>query len=77
MVYPVRQRWFASRTQMANEPTYVDEGERISSAKIYYHAGLDIIFITRSSAGRPPANSALRKDMPSCGKPTGANTSRT
>ena len=42
MVYPVRQRWFASRTQMANEPTYVDEGERITSAKIYYHAGLDI-----------------------------------
>ena len=42
MVYPVRQCWFASRTQMANEPTYVDEGERITSAKIYYHAGLDI-----------------------------------
>ena len=42
MVYPVRQCWFASGTQMANEPTYVDEGERISSAKIYYHAGLDI-----------------------------------
>ena len=42
MVYPVRQKWFASRTQMANEPTYVDEGERITSAKIYYHAGLDI-----------------------------------
>src|SRR5579864_6216673 len=42
MVYPVRQRWFASRTQMANEPTYVDEGERITTAKIYYHAGLDI-----------------------------------
>ena len=42
MVYPVRQRWFASRTQIANEPTYVDEGERITSAKIYYHAGLDI-----------------------------------
>lgn len=42
MVYPVRQRWFASRTQMANEPTYVDEGERITSSKIYYHAGLDI-----------------------------------
>jgi murein DD-endopeptidase MepM/ murein hydrolase activator NlpD len=42
MVYPVRQRWFASRTQMANEPTYVDAGERITSAKIYYHAGLDI-----------------------------------
>jgi hypothetical protein len=42
MAYPVQQRWFASRTQMANEPTYVDEGERITSAKIYYHAGLDI-----------------------------------
>ena len=42
MVYPVRQRWFASRTQMGNEPTYVDEGERITSNKIYYHAGLDI-----------------------------------
>ena len=42
MVYPVRQLWFASRTQMANEPTYVDGGERITSAKIYYHAGLDI-----------------------------------
>ena len=42
MVYPVRQRWFASRTQMANEPTYVDAGERITSAKVYYHSGLDI-----------------------------------
>lgn len=41
-VYPVRQRWFASRTQMANEPTYVDAGEQITSAKIYYHSGLDI-----------------------------------
>lgn len=42
MVYPLRQKWFASSTQMANEPTYVDEGERITTAKIYYHAGLDI-----------------------------------
>ena len=42
MLYPVHERWFASRTQMANEPTYVDEGERITSRKIYYHAGLDI-----------------------------------
>jgi len=33
MVYPVRQRWFASRTQMANEPTYVDGGERITSGR--------------------------------------------
>jgi len=42
MVYPVRQLWFASRTQMGNEPTYVDEGERITTKQIYYHAGLDI-----------------------------------
>jgi len=42
MLYPVRQRWFASRTQMGNEPTYVDGGERITTEKIYYHAGLDI-----------------------------------
>jgi len=41
-VYPVRQRWFASATQMANEPTYVDEIERPSARRIYYHSGLDI-----------------------------------
>jgi murein DD-endopeptidase MepM/ murein hydrolase activator NlpD len=41
-VYPVRQRWFASMTQMANEPTYVDGVEDPSRRKIYYHAGLDI-----------------------------------
>jgi len=41
-VYPVRQRWFATRTQMANEPTYVDNGESIGSRRIYYHSGLDI-----------------------------------
>ena len=42
LVYPVRQVWFASRTQMANEPTYVDEGESIGTQRIYYHSGLDI-----------------------------------
>ncbi|MGD0127806.1 MAG: PKD domain-containing protein [Terriglobia bacterium] len=42
MLYPVRQSWFASGTQMGNEPTYVDHGERITTEKIYYHAGLDI-----------------------------------
>jgi murein DD-endopeptidase MepM/ murein hydrolase activator NlpD len=41
-VYPVRQRWFATRTQMANEPTHVDGGESIGSRRIYYHSGLDI-----------------------------------
>src|ERR1017187_10406181 len=42
LAYPVRQVWFASRTQMANEPTYVDDGERIGAGRIYYHSGLDI-----------------------------------
>lgn len=41
-VYPVRQQWFASGTQMANEPTFVDGGEDPSRQKIYYHSGLDI-----------------------------------
>ncbi|MHC5543781.1 M23 family metallopeptidase, partial [Singulisphaera rosea] len=40
--YPARQRWFASSTQMANEPTYVDGGEKPSLKSIYYHSGLDI-----------------------------------
>lgn len=40
--YPARQRWFATDTQMANDPVYVDGGERIAVKKIYYHNGLDI-----------------------------------
>lgn len=40
--YPARQRWFASGTQMANEPTHVDGGENPLVKKIYYHYGLDI-----------------------------------
>jgi murein DD-endopeptidase MepM/ murein hydrolase activator NlpD len=39
--YPVKQRWFASSTQMANEPVYVDHGEDPKVRKIYYHYGLD------------------------------------
>ncbi|MFI5453979.1 MAG: PKD domain-containing protein [Isosphaerales bacterium] len=41
-VYPVRQRWFASATQMSNEPSFVDEMELPSARRIYYHSGLDI-----------------------------------
>ena len=40
--YPVKQRWFATSTQMANEPVYVDGGERPQVKKIYYHSGEDI-----------------------------------
>src|SRR5262249_4785719 len=39
--YPVpSQAWFASMTQMANEPVYVDGGEVPANKKIYYHSGL-------------------------------------
>ncbi len=40
-VYPLKQRWFASRTQMANEPTYVDSGESVDRQRVYYHSHLD------------------------------------
>lgn len=40
--YPAKQRWFASGTQMANEPVHVDGGEIPGSKPIYYHYGLDI-----------------------------------
>jgi murein DD-endopeptidase MepM/ murein hydrolase activator NlpD len=40
-VYPIRQRWFASSSQMANEPCYVDHADRPTVKKIYYHYGLD------------------------------------
>lgn len=40
-LYPIKQRWFASSTQMANEPVYVDHGEQPKNRKIYYHYGLD------------------------------------
>ena len=41
-VYPVKQKWFASDTQMANVPVFVDGGDRAGERDIYYHSGLDI-----------------------------------
>jgi len=40
--YPVKQRWFATTTQMSNEPSFVDGSETPWIKKIYYHYGLDI-----------------------------------
>lgn len=57
-IYPLKQRWFASNTQMANEPTFVDGGESPSVKKIYYHYGLDsggaegMIDVVAATAGR-------------------------
>jgi murein DD-endopeptidase MepM/ murein hydrolase activator NlpD len=41
-VYPIRQRWLASMTQLSNEPCYVDGGENPAIKSIYYHAPTDI-----------------------------------
>ena len=41
-VYPVKQRWFATDTQMSNQPSYVDGSEEPSAKRIYYHHGLDV-----------------------------------
>ena len=57
-VYPVKQRWFASHTQMANEPSFVDGGEVPGNKKIYYHYGLDcggaegMVDVIAAAAGR-------------------------
>ena len=40
--YPAHQRWFATDTQMSNEPCFVDAGENPASKEIYYHYALDI-----------------------------------
>ena len=40
--YPAAQRWFASDTQMANDPVYVDGGEVPANKSVYYHWGLDV-----------------------------------
>jgi hypothetical protein len=39
--YPLKQRLFASDSQMANEPSFVDGGEPPGEKRIYYHYGLD------------------------------------
>ncbi len=41
LVYPAKQCWFATDTQMANVPVFVDGGEVPSNKNIYYHYGLD------------------------------------
>ena len=41
-VYPVEQRWFASDTQIGNEPVFVDGPEPVQKENIYYHNGLDL-----------------------------------
>ena len=42
-VYPAKQRWFASPTQIGNEPSYVDGGDLpLKGRQIYYHSGNDI-----------------------------------
>jgi murein DD-endopeptidase MepM/ murein hydrolase activator NlpD len=40
-IYPVKQKWFASDTQMANVPCYVNACDTPGQKSIYYHYGLD------------------------------------
>lgn len=40
-IYPVKQKWFASDTQMANVPCYVNACDTPGRNSIYYHYGLD------------------------------------
>ncbi len=40
-VYPIEQRWLASYTQVANEPTWVDGPENPNVQQIYYHDAFD------------------------------------
>jgi hypothetical protein len=40
--YPAQQLWFATETQMTNEPCYTLGAEGASKENIYYHDGLDI-----------------------------------
>jgi len=40
-IYPVKQKWFASDTQMANVPCYVNACDIPAQKGIYYHYGLN------------------------------------
>ena len=40
-IYPVKQKWFASDTQMANVPCYVNACDIPAQKGIYYHYSLD------------------------------------
>ena len=51
-VYPIKQRWFAGATQMANEPSFVDGGDAPTGRPIYYHSGLDIGGLRGPGGGR-------------------------
>ena len=40
-IYPVKQKWFANDTQMANVPCYVNACDIPGRKSVYYHYGLD------------------------------------
>lgn len=68
--YPVKQCWFASGTQMANEPCFVDGGEKPSRRKIYYHDSLDfggcegLVEVVAATAG--VVVSVANQTLPGC-----------
>lgn len=40
-VYPIKEKWFASDTQMGNEPVFANGEDGPGAKNIYYHVGLD------------------------------------
>jgi murein DD-endopeptidase MepM/ murein hydrolase activator NlpD len=63
-VYPLRQLWFASMTQLANEPVFVVGEEVPGPQKIYYHYGIDL----GGSEGRVDVVAATEGRVVSLGK---------
>ena len=64
-IYPLKQVWFASGTQMANEPCHVEGSELPSNKKIYYHDGLDfggcegLVEVVAATTGRVVSAAAV------------------
>jgi murein DD-endopeptidase MepM/ murein hydrolase activator NlpD len=56
--YPVKQKWFASDTQMSNAPCYVNACDIPGQKTVYYHYGLDfggaegLVDVVAATSGR-------------------------
>ncbi len=64
LLCPADQRWFASDTQMGNDPCYVNACDTPGQKKIYYHYGLDF----GGAEGMVPVRAAVDGVIVSKGK---------
>jgi hypothetical protein len=53
------RRWFLTHTQMANEPTYVDRGERTSRQTVYCLGGPEAMAQQAETRTRSSGSSGL------------------